>query len=605
MAIASSLLALALLGADQAPSSNSAPAAPVSPEAGLVALENGDLIACQIQFTTVNGLDWRSAAYSRLNTVGQKGASTIWTADRSLKAFMEKTGNGKFQSVAAPKVTSTKDATGKVTQRGPFHYISDVERVADGPINQATQVAFCPKGATIEVGFSSEHSARRLDQGVLAKVKVAETHVGTIHQVALSEYVYPAQDDASTALSEVGRKLFQTFVKGDAATISTPVMVPEVASSEVEGEWLVPNDSILIVSLGIDTTINPEGKPVTQERLAIYDFARPSDEASTAQASTATAKPFQELISYEIASATPPTPQVADPVRGAVAMATADPSLLNMPRVPDRSMPEAVDANGQVFELPPLPEAYASAELDRIKPGSPMASPQAPLLNTPERTIADPQLARTSFELEAVPEREIASYNYNVETPVAPPQAPAPGLASVVESFLRGGIEGRGTKAPGYIPALSAQPTTDVGPDNQEPFPNRSFTDIVTNVDVLESDYDICSNTGCPFSAEGCDAKNQPKTQPAAKVEMGVSVRDGKGLCVYNAEEDLVSALKTPGKTEVKYIPLGDNLSLEIQAKVIATPVRKSVETDVPSHFLYNLKTTPATAAQGEAKTNR
>ena len=600
MAIATSLVALALLGTDPAPALAPAPA--MVPDAALVALENGDQISCQMQMTTVDGLGWRSAAYSRLNSVGQKGACMIWTADRSLKRFMEESGDGKFQSAKAPKVTSFRDATAKVTQRGPFQYIGDGERVADGPINQATQVAFCPKVATIEVGFTSEHSARRLDQGVLAKVKVAETHVGTVHRIALSEYIHPAQEDASTALTEVGRKLFQTFIKGDATSISVPVMVPEVASAEVEGEWLVPNDSILIVSLGIDTTINPDGKPVTHERLAIYDFARPSDEARTAQANTATTKPFQEVVTYEIAPAGQTGAAAGDHVPNAVAIATANPSLLNMPPVPARSFPEATDADGQVFDLPPLPEAYASADLDRIKPGSPLATPQSSPITRPERTMADPQLARTSFELEPVPEREIENYTYNVETPVAPPEAPAstpaPGLASVVESFLRGGIEGRGMKSLGMLASLPDQVESDA-------CPNSSPNALSMNIGTSSDDHATCSAPGCPFAAEGCDARNQPKTLPAAKVEMGVSVRDGKGLCVYNAEEDLVAALKTPGKTEVKYIPLGDNLSLEIQAKVIANPERRSIETNSPSLFLYNLKSTPATAAQAEVKTNR
>ena len=595
MAIVTGLVALALLGVEPDTADTAA--------AAVAAIEKGDQISCQMQMMTVEGLGWRAAAYSRLNAVGQKGSSTIWTADRSLKTFMAESGDGKFHSVEAPKITSFKDATGTVIQRGPFQYIGDGDRVADGPINQATQVAFCPKVTTIEVGFTSEHSARRLDQGVLAKVKVAETHVGTVHRVTLSEYIHPAQEDASTALTEVGRKLFQTFVKGNATSISVPLMVPEVASSEVEGEWLVPNDSILIISMGIDTTINPEGKAVTRERLAIYDFARPSDEARTAQATTATARPFQELIAYDIAPATPesvtPDGKVAR-VLDAVAMATANPSLLKIPPVPSRSMPEAVDADGQVFELPPLPETYASADLDRIKPGSPLATPQSTPITSPERTIADPQLARTAFELEAVPEREIESYTYNVETPVAP--APTPGLASVVESFLRNGIEGRGIKNPGDFPE---QRPTDDGPDHPESFPNRVFADIVTVIDEQATGHLTCPAAGCPFSAEGCDVKNQPKTLSPAKVEMGVSVRDGKGLCVYNAEEDLVAALKTPGKTEVKYIPLGENLSLEIQAKVIANPERKPAAAGSPGLFLHNLQSTPATAAQAEAKTNR
>ena len=563
MAMAASLVVLALLGADKDPAL--APASPPAPAAPTAALECGDEISCQMQMTTVSGLGWRSVAYPRLNSVGQKGSSMIWTADRSLKAYLDSVGDAKSSSVKAPRVTCLKDATATVVQRGPFQYIGDVERIADGPINGATQVKFSPKVAMIEVGFASEHTARRIDQGVLARIKVAETHIGTVHRIGMTEVFHPEQDETSSALSEAGRKLFQTFVRGDAPTISAPVMVPEVASSEVAGEWLVPNDSILIVSMGIDTVINAEGKAITQERLAIYDFARPSDVERTAQSAVATARPFKELVTYEVASppkATADAPAAMTPAcrvdaDKSAALASVNVAGLSMPRVPDRSFPEAVDGNGEVFDLPPLPEAYASADLDRIKPGTPLASPQSAVPSVASaRPIADPQLARTS--LQPIPDSEIENGNAptgsailtalgdgptsNRDQPGATPRSGVPeavALGTMVESFLRSG--------------MASAPEKCDGP--------------------------ACPASGCPFSAEGCDDPNRATAPAPAKVEMGVSVRDAQGTCVFNAEEDLVAALRTPGKAEVKYVPLGGNLSLQIEAKVVTSPAAQPART--------------------------
>lgn len=566
MAMATSLVALALLGSDPAPAPApmaapapasvllpapapmAAPAPAVDPAAAVAAIESGAEIPCRMQMMTVDGLEWRAMAYPRLITVGHKGASTIWTADRSLKAMLKTACEGKSTTVEAPKVTACKDATATIVRRGPFAYIGDVDRIADGPINGATQVAYSPRPATIEVGFTSEHSARRIDQGVLAKVKVAETHIGTMHQIGVSEYVFPPQDEASTATTPAGQKFFQSFVKGDAAKVSAPVMVPEVASCEVAGEWLVPNESILIISLGVDTVTIPAGKTVVQERLAIYDFARPSDEERTAQVRHVATKPFQELVTYEVtpgcnAAMTPACRVDAEPDKSVV-MAAIGMSGLSMPRVPDRSLPAAFDSNGDAYELPPLPEAYASADLDRIKPGTPMASPQSQTMVAGAAPAADPALARTS--LQPIPDSEIENHNAPAgsvmlatfggdATPIGdacPGDAP---LGAMVEAFLRSGL---------------AAPA--------------------------DCDTPACPAAGCPYSPEGCDEKNQPAPPPAAKVEMGVSVRDGKGLCTYNAEEDIIAALKNPGKTEVKYIPLGDKLTLEIQAKVVASPAPAS-----------------------------
>ena len=47
--------------------------------------------------------------------------------------------------------------------------------------------------------------------------------------------------------------------------------VPEIGSQEIAGEWLIPNDGILLVSFGPHTVADKDGKAVVRERLAIVE----------------------------------------------------------------------------------------------------------------------------------------------------------------------------------------------------------------------------------------------------------------------------------------------------------------------------------------------
>jgi len=573
MGMVTSLLAMAVWGAD-----------PVSPPP----VESRDEITCEVQMMTVEGLGWRSAAYAQLKPAARQGTATIWTADRSLKATLEAAAEGKSCSIKAPKVTTALGAIATVNSDKIQNYIRHVQRVSDGPINGGTKLAFVPEVAAMREGFSAVFSGRTLDQGVLAKVRLAQSHIGALHTFPLFERVTPPSvaSPASMTPTEVGRQIIQTVLAPKQTTLQTTVQVPEVYQSEIEGEWFVPNDGVLLISMGVNTVADADGKAVVQERLAIFDFNCPTEDGCVQQAATMTP---------------------ACRVDANSAVAPENTAKLTMPRVPDRSLPEAVNSEGVVFELPPLPESYASADLDRIKPGSPLATAQSTPITRPNRTISDPQLARTS--LEAIPDHEIENFSYHTEGSIQPTS-----LASVVESFLRKGMGNQPVANSGLFPSLPNGNMVDVGPDRQEPFPNRTFQDIVTITDETPCDTPECPAEGCPFSATGCDDFKPTPLIPATapKVEMGITVRNGQGSCVFNAEDDLVAALKNPGKTEVKYIPLGNGLSLQIEAKVVGGPAFQP--TRIPegagpneawNRFWFGEDPAQATVAKPGVRTNR
>ena len=57
------------------------------------------------------------------------------------------------------------------------------------------------------------------------------------------------------------------------------VEVPEIGSQEIAGEWLIPNDGILLVSFGPHTVADSQGKAVVRERLAIVEAVESTEPA--------------------------------------------------------------------------------------------------------------------------------------------------------------------------------------------------------------------------------------------------------------------------------------------------------------------------------------
>lgn len=170
--------------------------------------------------------------------------------------------------------------------------------------------------------------------------------------------------DAQSRLAMSGRKLDQGVLThivvedGSLAEKKADGARPvDVARGKVEGEWLVPHDQILVLSLGIQSVPGGEGNAV-RERLAIIE----------------------------------PKLKVAE-TKPAVAVGPA--------RMPSRNTPVAVHPDGRVAELPaPAPEdpAVSTTSGETVRP-----SPQT--IGTPQARVTNPvdnALARTAFEADEV-----------------------------------------------------------------------------------------------------------------------------------------------------------------------------------------------------------
>jgi hypothetical protein len=321
MRIALGFLAVALLGAG-APSGEGLPP-----------------IQYQVKLLEMDGLKWRESLYSRLVPIARQGNCAVWTASRDVvKPLVERA----ERVVMNPRVLAHSDAAAHYSQRTTRRVASQLTRHADGPVDHAIAVAYTPDFEEVREGCQFTVSGRKLDQGMLIKLVVDETRIAAIHQVKLTERV--GSQDAKEGQSKI-----------------TPQLdVPEVVEATLEGEWLIPNDGVLVASMGAHTLDDGHGKALVRERLLMIEAG---------QAPVTTTVNLQQSLGRAFSFTVP-----------AHAATIPMPQPMPVPAMPSRSLPQGRAADGTLVPLPPLPESQVPPS---SLPGSsePCATPQTPHLN--------------------------------------------------------------------------------------------------------------------------------------------------------------------------------------------------------------------------------
>lgn len=364
------LLAFALLGAD-----GPTPASPYD------STPTGPSIMYEVRFVTVRGLGWRTAMRGKLKDVAQHEGSTVWTVDdEGMKAFLERLqADGATNVVQAPRVTAIEGASATIRREDDRHYVANLKRIADGPPLQATRVAFQPEVKSVKDGVTAHLVGRAMDQGVLAQVCLDANELQALHTVVVEDGVKGCPP--ATCPSR----------------LNAQYQVPEVVHARVEGEWLIPKDGALLISLGVHADpsapapallgrIAGHAGPAVREQLVMIS-ARSADEA------VAEAAPDLSKAAYHPVPATIPTGPLSTiappPMLGGAAPApkpAMDPvppaPALPAPAPPSRTLPKGYTPDGREAELPPLPPADEPAPAPSAEPqaspqGRPQASPQA------------------------------------------------------------------------------------------------------------------------------------------------------------------------------------------------------------------------------------
>jgi len=515
----------------------------------------------QVRVLTLDGLQWRADAYPRLRPVARQGTSSVWTADRALAEALA----ASARSVATG-VKPGRSGEPVVALKSPVYYQGHWDRVADGPINRATTLAWRPETGRFDEGFRAQVGCRKLDQGILALVRIEESHVNAIHKVMQAETFktpngfkvdfVPADGDGRV----VGFQSVQKSADGKESTLGCYVQVPEVSNARIEGEWLVPPGSVLLVTLGVDTVADEKGMAVVRERVAIVEFADPSKEKDEPKATAAPAASRVEAV-----TAVAPPVLVGD---------------LPMPAVPARDTPEGYDPSGNLVELPPLPEGLAATDLDRIRPAPDQPSPQALAANQ----SADPQVAQAGFTPDAVANPAPAIRDglsvASLPSSCFLRKMIASGMLADYDLDIETEVDGRTLRVT----------VNDVGrcddPQCKAEAAEAARLDARPVSQQAEVKCPEVADAGCPASSSpsfvakllaafleksnGDDSAPAAPAVPAPKaLDLGVNVANFAGQDVSTVEADLTSALKNPGKTETTLVPLPGRMILELKATVV------------------------------------
>lgn len=368
MRILIGLLALALLGADAPPTTSPVPRL--------------QQIVYELRVVELTTVDWRADVFEKLQSVTRQGNATVWTAPREVgeRIVRKSTSTPGGRVLATPKVIASPDTPAHVTAGSSRNFVTGVARMADGPVNHASTVAWVPKVEHAREGLATTLRGRQLDQGILTQMVLTDTRVGSVHSVSLTEVQEPAKDD------EKGKRWDKMGVR---------IEVPEVSRSEVVGEWLIPNDGVLVVSLGTQTVAEKDGKAGVRERVAIIE-ARTADNRISGFAPSPTPARMASMLEGQLtgyAVVAPVVPNAPAGISVPVPMPVLNPSAVPMPSVPSRTLPQPLNAHGAPVELPPLPDEHHRPPTTMPDSSEPCATPQT--RNHPPRPEPVPEAPST------------------------------------------------------------------------------------------------------------------------------------------------------------------------------------------------------------------
>lgn len=248
------LLAVALSGEDGSPTRNDLSVAP-GIEARRIegaTAATGPMISYEVHYVTIAGLDWRGKFCPQLTPIARQGGASVWAADAAtLSEWMTFCqSDPKCNILQSPKVTTPAGGEVSLAHGESIYYVAHLERVADGPPNKASKLAFKPEIDRLHNGVRARLSLGRVEeQGLRARFVLERDRILAFQTSQYREMVTPIENDKvepkGLLASGVNR-----LAQPRAASLGGMIQIPVVDSARVDGEWLIPTDGALIVSLG-------------------------------------------------------------------------------------------------------------------------------------------------------------------------------------------------------------------------------------------------------------------------------------------------------------------------------------------------------------------
>lgn len=258
------LVAVALVGpgdvpgkAAQAPAGTKRAVAAKSTAAATTATatakREGPVVAFEIRDIRAGSLDWRGKFMLRLHPLARREGVAAWVADQAdlidLLAFLQ--ADPKNSVTLAPRMTARLGDPARMTSAEAVKYVAALKRIADGVPNQATRLSFVPQVDSVDNGVRVNILSSRIagsGPALEARIVIEENRLVALHTTSYGEMVGPKSDPAVAQASFLDR--LNPVREPRAAALNAAIQVPEVDTRRIEGQWTIPADGALLVSLG-------------------------------------------------------------------------------------------------------------------------------------------------------------------------------------------------------------------------------------------------------------------------------------------------------------------------------------------------------------------
>jgi hypothetical protein len=271
-------------------------------------------------------------------------------------------------------------------------------------------------GATAFPNRSFADIVMSIDKAAIGRTNIGACAIGDIEAACSEEKCNKAQGCCETAEDEP--------LEDDADVQQLTIAVPEIRAQEVAGEWLIPKGQVLLVSFGVYTAADQNGKAVVKERLAMVSAAPAPSDCSAERSPRIAAVPVPIVPHPAPVAAAVPTPSIVPPVpfiapppvvvpaapfspftveagqhapERAPLLVPALPApanpVLPHPTIPSRTMPQGFHKDGTISNLPPLPDEL---EPPASESSEPMPSPQTKK-SQEGKPATDPKAAKAAY----------------------------------------------------------------------------------------------------------------------------------------------------------------------------------------------------------------
>ena len=152
------------------------------------------MVAFEIRDIRVSSPDWRAKLLLRMQPVTRQEGAAVWSLDTAgFKELLEVCqSDSKSDVLQAPKMTARVGDPARMTSEETHQYVASLKRVADGPPNRSTKLAFEPQVDKVHNGVRvSILSSQLKDQNLFARVVIDENRLVAMHTVKYTENVQP------------------------------------------------------------------------------------------------------------------------------------------------------------------------------------------------------------------------------------------------------------------------------------------------------------------------------------------------------------------------------------------------------------------------------